>query len=124
MTPDEFIRKYEAATGSHDLDATLELIADDAVYWFSDGGTYHGKATIEAAIRSNFDAIEDEEYRISDVKWLAESEDIAACVYSFSWSGKVGGKQTSGAGRGTTVIQRIAREWRVVHEHLSRGPFA
>lgn len=124
MKPSEFIRKYEAATASHDLDATLELIDEHAVYWFSDGATYHGKAAIGAAIRSNFEAIKEEEYRISDVKWLAESEDVAACVYSFSWSGKVGGKQTSGSGRGTTVIHKMDGEWRVVHEHLSRGLFA
>jgi 2,3-bisphosphoglycerate-dependent phosphoglycerate mutase len=123
LDADEFIRKYEAATASHDLEATLELIADDAVYWFSDGGTYHGKDAIAAAIRSNFEAIKDEDYRISDVKWLAVSEDVAACVYSFSWSGMVGGTQTSGSGRGTTVIQKVDGEWRVVHEHLSRGPF-
>jgi hypothetical protein len=66
--------------GAGGLEYTLGLIDDQAVYWFSDGGSHVGKAAIERAIRRNLDAIRDEAYRISDVVWVAQSDGIAACV--------------------------------------------
>ena len=121
MSPTEFMRTYETVTNTHDLDALLELIADDAIYLFSNQSSHIGKNAIRAAIQANFDAIEDETYRILHLKWLASSEDVAACAYEFEWSGKMGGKPASGHGRGTTVIRRTGGEWKVAHEHLSSG---
>jgi uncharacterized protein (TIGR02246 family) len=121
MSPTEFMRAYEAATNAHDLDATLELIAEDAVYLFSDRSAHVGKDAIRKVLRDNFDAIRNETYRIGDPQWLAASEEIAACVYTFDWSGEIDGKPASGGGRGTTVLRRIEGNWRVAHEHLSRG---
>lgn len=124
MSPSEFMRAYEAATASHDLERTLELIADDAVYWFSDGSTHHGKEAIAAALRKNFEAIKMEAYRIENLTWLAESEGVAAGIYGFAWSGQIGGVQRNGSGRGSTVLKRVVGGWRVAHEHLSAGRFA
>ena len=112
---------YEAAANAHDLDGMLNLIAEDAVFLFSDGTAHIGKAAVRKAIQANFDAIENEIYRIFQVVWLGQSDSLAACVYAFEWSGTIDGKPAGGAGRGTTVLDRIAGEWRVVHEHLSRG---
>jgi hypothetical protein len=81
MTPIEFMRNYEAVTRAHDLRRTLDLIDADAVYWFSDGGSHVGKGAIERALRGNFDAIEGEDYRISDIAWLVQCPDCAVCVY-------------------------------------------
>lgn len=124
MTPDEFMRRYEATTASHDVEALLALIADDAVYLFSDRTCHAGKPRIEAVLRRNFAAIEGESYRISKVTWLARSDDVAACVYEFAWSGRIGGEPASGGGRGTTVLRRVDGAWRVAHEHLSAGALA
>ena len=33
-----------------------------------------------------------ETYRISGLRWLAEFEDVAACVYEFHWAGEIGGQ--------------------------------
>ncbi|HEY7116385.1 MAG TPA: nuclear transport factor 2 family protein [Tepidisphaeraceae bacterium] len=121
MTPHQFMREYEAAGGSGDLDRMLRLIDDDAVYWFSDGTSHVGKRAVEAAIRRNFEAIEEETYRISEVVWVAQSADFAACVYRFEWSGIVRGQPASGRGRGTSVLARRGDSWVVVHEHLSKG---
>lgn len=121
MSPTEFMRAYEAATNTHDLEGTLALIADDAVYLFSDESSHVGKAAIRAALRANFDAISNETYRIHDLRWLAASDEVAACIYSFDWSGEIDGKPAGGAGRGTSVLRRVAGDWRVVHEHLSHG---
>ena len=121
MSPAEFMRAYETVTNAHDLGALLELIADDAIYLFSSQTSHIGKAAIRKAIQANFDVIEGETYRIRHLKWLASSEDVAACVYEFEWSGTMDGKPASGGGRGTSVIRRIDGQWKVAHEHLSSG---
>lgn len=121
MTPEEFIHEYESSTSVHGLEHTFGMIADDAVYWFSDGSNHVGKKAIERAIRKNFETIQDEAYRISDVEWMAKSPDIAVCIYRFDWSGIVRGAPASGSGRGTSVLARQGDSWVIVHEHLSQG---
>jgi uncharacterized protein (TIGR02246 family) len=121
MSPDDFMRAYEAALNAHDLDGTLALIADDAVFLFSNETSHVGKAAIAKAIGANFEAIKLETYRISGLRWLAESQDVAACVYTYHWAGEIGGQAMSGGGRGTNVLRRVGSDWRIVHEHLSRG---
>jgi uncharacterized protein (TIGR02246 family) len=121
MSPTEFMSVYEAATNAHDLDALLDLIADDAIYLFSNQTAHVGKLAIRQAIQTNFKAIEGETYRIQNLKWLANSNEVAACVYVFDWSGTMNGRRVSGHGRGTTVIRRSDGQWKVAHEHLSSG---
>lgn len=124
MTPDEFLREYAASGRAGGVERTLELVHDRAVYWFSDGTSHVGKAAIERAIRRNLEAIEDEDYRIRDIVCVAQSPDVAACIYRFEWSGKVRGSLASGSGRGTSVLIRKGDAWVVVHEHLSKGEHA
>jgi ketosteroid isomerase-like protein len=81
---EEFLRLYAANTDAHRLDATLAMIADDAVYLFSDGTAHVGKAAIAAVLRHNFGTIADETYGIRDVRWLLRTDDAAACVYVFA----------------------------------------
>jgi ketosteroid isomerase-like protein len=121
MSPAEFMNEYEAVTNAHALDVLLELIADDAIYLFSNQMTHVGKPAIRKAIRANFEAIEGETYRTRNLKWLANSNEVAACIYEFEWSGIMNGRPVSGHGRGTTVIRRVDGQWRVAHEHLSSG---
>lgn len=121
MTPAEFIREYESSGRTGGVEHTLRLIDDRAIYWFSDGTRHVGKAAIERAIRRNLDLIKDETYRISDVVWLAEAADIAACIFRYDWSGLLHGEPASGSGRGTMVLKRRGDSWVVVHEHLSKG---
>ena len=122
MTPDEFMQTNEAATRAHDLEATVGMIADDAIYLFSNKTSYVGKEAIRSVLQTNFELIRAETYAIHGLKWLASSGDVAACVYEFAWSGEIDGKPASGNGRGTTVIRRIGSHWQVAHEHLSAGP--
>jgi uncharacterized protein (TIGR02246 family) len=121
MSPTEFMHAYEAATNAHDLEGTLALIADDAVYLFSDQSSHVGKDAIRAVLQANFVAISNETYSIHELRWLAESDEVAACVYAFDWSGEIDGKPARGNGRGTSVLRRVDGSWRVAHEHLSSG---
>jgi ketosteroid isomerase-like protein len=116
---DEFLSRYEQASNSHEFDQVAPLLADDAVYWFSNG-TYVGIEAIRRAFETTWAAILDEDYRITDVRWLAATDETAACVYTYSWSGMIGGQRRSGGGRGTNVLRRVATGWHIVHEHLSQ----
>lgn len=118
MTPDQFLRDY---VSSPSLENTFSMIAEDAVYWFSNESHHVGKAAVEKAIRHNFETIKEETYRILDVQWIVETEDTAVGLYRFEWSGKINGKPASGAGRGTTVLRRNGDSWLIAHEHLSKG---
>lgn len=122
-SPEEFMQRYEAATREHDLQTTLSLIADDAVFFFSNETVHTGKAAIEKVLRHNFEAIKAESYGIDHLSWLVQSGEVAVCVYDYAWSGLIDGNLASGFGRGTSVLKRIGRDWQIVHEHLSRGRY-
>ena len=57
MSPEEFMSRYESVGNSHDLEAILGLIADNAIYLFSNQTTHIGKDAIRNAIQANFDTI-------------------------------------------------------------------
>lgn len=113
-----FMRAYESANNSHDIDRVVPHIAEDATYWFTDG-SYRGINAIRAAIERTFTAIQDETYEIEDLEWIAQGDDVAVCRYRFAWAGEVNGVRKSGAGRGTNVIVKRDGAWRILHEHLS-----
>jgi ketosteroid isomerase-like protein len=115
------MRQYETSGRTGGLEHTLSLIDDRAVYWFSNGTSHVGKDAVRRAIQRNVEAIKDETYKISDIVWVAQSDDVAACIYRFEWSGMIGCAPASGSGRGTSVLARRGDSWVVVHEHLSKG---
>lgn len=121
MSHEAFLEHYERATSSHDLDATLDLIAEDAIYLFSDRSSHIGKAAIRKVLESNFMSIKDETYNLGAIRWVAVSETVAACVYEFHWRGLIDGEQRSGDGRGSSVLKRTEGRWVVALEHLSAG---
>lgn len=118
--PETLIEEYARRTNLHRFEEVAPLIADHALYWFSDGSSHEGIDAIRQAFESNWRAIRDEVYRIEDVRWLAKESDLAVCVYRFRWEGEGRAGPIAGEGRGTAVLQRINGSWRVVHEHLSR----
>jgi uncharacterized protein (TIGR02246 family) len=121
VTPAETKREMVRRMNAKDLPATMELVADDAVYFWSNGSAMFGKPAIAAAMQANFDGIADDTYDVVDVTWLVETEDVAACVFSFHWTGTMEGKEVSGRGRGASVLKRTSGSWRIVHENLSQG---
>lgn len=121
MTPVDFLRLYEQETNTHRFERLAPLIADNAVYWFSDG-SFHGKAAIKAAIEKTWQTIQDEDYTLENIQWLVNTENVAVCIYQFRWQGKVEGQIRQGAGRGTSVLEKFNGNWQVVHEHLNSLP--
>ncbi|MBZ0278097.1 MAG: nuclear transport factor 2 family protein [Anaerolineae bacterium] len=121
MTPEEFMQAYEQATNTHDPARVAALVDKDAVYWFNDG-SFLGIDAIQGALAKTWDFIQDETYRIADVRWIAQGETTAVCIYTFHWRGLVNGQVAEGNGRGTSVLRKTDGEWKVVHEHLSPQP--
>src|SRR5437899_9554111 len=119
LTPAEAKTELVSRMRAKDLAGTLELIADDAVYFWSNGSAMFGKDTIAEALATNFQAIEDDTYEVDDVTWLVQATDVAACVFRFSWTGVIDGQPAAGAGRGASVLHRGSAGWQVVHENLS-----
>jgi ketosteroid isomerase-like protein len=113
-----FLRRYEQANNTHEIDRVVPLIAEDAVYWFSDGA-YRGLDEITGAIKRTFETIHDEKYEICDLEWVVLTAEHAVCRYRFAWTGVVDGQSRSGSGRGTNVIVKRDGAWRMQHEHLS-----
>jgi ketosteroid isomerase-like protein len=104
-----------------DLDAALGLLADDVVFFYSNGTALWGKDAFAAVMTANWKLVSDYKYTTVDSKWLAETDAAAAVVYAFSWSGVAGGNAVSGGGRGTRVFRKERTGWRIAHEHLSAG---
>lgn len=121
MTPEETKRELRRRMVAKDLPGSMELIADDAVYFWSNGQAMWGKPAIGAALKANFELLQDDTYEIDEVTWLAETDDVAACVFRFRWTAVSDGEEVSGRGRGASVLKRIDGQWRVVHENLSQG---
>lgn len=109
------MQEYERITNRHEIGPWGELVADDATYWFTTG-SYSGRDAIVAAVAHNFDVIRDEDYRISDVEWVAGGEDFAVARYRFAWTGLRDGKPASGSGRGTNVLVKRSGRWQMAHE--------
>jgi ketosteroid isomerase-like protein len=112
---------YEERINRHDFDLLIELIAPDAVFWFSDG-SHEGHAAIRAAFEKTWAVLANDTYWLTELSWIAEGVDVAACVYRFNWKTIIDGQPRSGSGRGTTVLARREAGWQIVHEHLSPSP--
>ena len=111
---------FPAALIRRDMEAALALLADDVVFFYSNGSELIGKDAFAANMEASWKVLEDYKYSTLDPVWIAES-DTAAVVYGFAWSGMVRGQEVSGAGRGTRVLRRGPAGWVIAHEHLSLG---
>lgn len=120
MSPEEFIDLYGRALATQRWAPVDPLIHDDACVTFSTGAVHKGKVAVRAAFEANFAAIENEQYAITNVHWVARGPDFAAYLFDFSWTGRIGGRHAAGSGRGTTVLVRDGDAWQLLAEHL--GP--
>ena len=122
ISPQACSADLTAALIQRDMDAALALLADDVVFFYSNGSELRGKDAFAATIVANWKLVEEYQYSTLDPVWIAQSDAAAAVVYGFAWSGVArGGQSVSGGGRGTRVFRRSPAGWLVAHEHLSHG---
>lgn len=122
MTPEEFITAYASALASQDWNVVEPLVHPDACVTFSNGTVHEGRPAVRAAFTRNFSLIKNEQYSISNVRWVRKSDDFAAYLFDFTWKGVIGGEPAGGAGRGTCAIVREQDGWKLLIEHLGPRP--
>jgi ketosteroid isomerase-like protein len=122
MTAPDALRAYESALATQDWKYVEPLMHADVCVTFSDGSHFRGREEVRTAFERNFSLIEDEQYAIRSVHWIANDPCHAVCTYEFQWSGLIGGNPARGEGRGTSVLTNDDGTWLIVAEHL--GPLA
>ena len=121
ISPQACSADFTAALIRRDMDAALALLADDVVFYFSNGSELLGKDAFAATMAANWKLVEDYQYSTLGPVWIAQSDAAAAVVYGFAWSGVARGQSVSGGGRGTRVFRKSPAGWLVAHEHVSLG---
>lgn len=111
---------YVEALNTHAWDRIAPHVAEDAVFIFTED-TFVGKEAAKASFEKTFKLIENEVFSLHDIQWTAVTDDVAACHYEFRWKGLISGRESSGGGRGTTILRKVDDRWLVAHEHL--GPY-
>ncbi|MDA8206391.1 MAG: nuclear transport factor 2 family protein [Thermaerobacter sp.] len=106
MDVQQTLRQYEQAANSRDFDHVAPMVADHAVYWFSDG-EFEGLDAIRGAFEMTWNTIEQERYAIEDVQWVVVGDQAAVCIYQFRSEGVVRGRPFLAVGRGTNVFALI-----------------
>ncbi len=116
------MREYERKANGHRFEEVASLISEGAIFWFNDG-SFRGIEEIKKAFEKTWSLdIQDDHYYLDNIEWLVEEETVAVCTYLYHWTGKVNGQQRNlGDGRGTCVMKK-KKDWKIVHEHLSRMP--
>lgn len=115
-------KAYEAALASQDWAQVEPLFHEDACVTFSDGRRFEGRAAVAAAFEFNFSVIKEEQYEIVRVTWLIKKRNHAVFIFDYEWSGLIDGQPAQGAGRGTSVLEHIGKDWLLIAEHLSPRP--
>ncbi len=115
------LEKYKVEINKHDFDSLEPLISKDCKFWFS-SGTYVGLEQTRSAFEKTWGLIKEEVYSLTEIDWIAESDLVAVCTYTFHWKGLIDGKPGEGKGRGTTCCRKEAGGWKITHEHLSHFP--
>lgn len=112
-----FLEAYEKAANSRDFGNVASMIADDAVFEFTDG-TFKGKDAIQKAFEDTWTKIQDEAYTLSDITWNKASYWSATCSYNFTSDGVINGKRQVYKGKGISELRRKDGNWRIIRERL------
>ncbi len=117
--PEDALHAYEQRLSHQSWELIEDLIHEDAVFIFTES-TFRGKEEIRQAFEKTFDLIKEEKYWITDLNWVAKTDAMASCEYTFNWEGIIHGNPSSGGGRGSCVLIRTENGWKIIQEHL--GP--
>ena len=119
--PDAFPAAYESALRSQRWERFAPLLHEEACVTFSTGAVHRGKAAVQRAFEANFAAIENEDYRISELVWRERVEDRASYTFRFAWTGRIAGQPASGAGTGSITLVLTPTGWQLLAETLQRA---
>ena len=121
-SPQACAAEFTAALIGRDIGAALALLADDVVFFYSNGTTVVGKDAFAALMTASWKMIENYKYQSGESTWVTETDHAAVVIYSFAWSGVARGADVSAIGRGTRAFSRQPGDgWLIAHEHLSSG---
>jgi predicted ester cyclase len=119
--PDAFPAAYALALRSQRWELVAPLIHDEACVTFSNGAVHRGKVAVQRAFEANFAAIENEDYRVTEIVWRERANDRASYTFHFAWQGRIAGLPASGGGLGTITLLRCDDGWRLLAETLERA---
>ncbi|WP_298894292.1 nuclear transport factor 2 family protein [uncultured Psychroserpens sp.] len=122
MSPEVFIKSYEAALGTQDWRAIEPLVSKNVSVTFSNGTVHIGKENVQKAFEKNFSLIKNEKYTVVNIKWLVKDKKCAVYLFEFNWTGIVEGNSVFGNGIGTSVLIKEDAKWKLLTEHLGRKP--
>jgi len=120
MNHESTLTTYIEKLNTHSREQIAPCITEDAVFIFTED-TFVGKASAKASFEKTFKLIENEVFSLHDIAWTAVTDDVATCHYEFRWKGLISGQESSGGGRGTTILRKVDGRWLITHEHL--GPY-
>lgn len=112
------LEKLSEATASQNFDQVAPLLAEDAIYRFTDGD-FVGIDAIRAAFEQTWANYPDDRWEICNVRVVSLDAASAVVTYDTLWTATVDGQQRSSVGRGTNVIARKDGALKIVFEHLS-----
>lgn len=121
MTPPElFLNAYETALATQRWANVALLIHPLARITFSDGTVLNGTEEIKAAYERNFALIKNEDYRLTNVRWLSVAATLATYTFDFNWQGTINGQTAVGSGKGKGTLVFEDGRWHLLEETLSK----
>lgn len=121
MQPEQFIEAYKDALATQHWKNVQPLIHKDACVTFSNGAVHKGISEIQQAYERNFALIKNEDYLMSNLHWVLQTDTVAIYVFDFSWRGTVNQQPVSGTGKGTAVLILEKSKWMLIAEHLGKA---
>lgn len=121
-SPQACAADFTAALLARDINAARALLADEVVFFFSNGTTIVGKDAFAATMTAAWSVLENYKYESDGSDWFMHTETAAAVIYRFAFTATARGQDVNGAGRGTRVFARQPDgAWLMTHEHISNG---
>ena len=120
MNHETALNHYVEKLNTHAWEQIAPCVTEDVVFIFTED-TFVGKVAAQAAFEKTFQLIQNEVFSLHGISWSAITESLASCHYEFRWEGLIGGQESSGGGRGTSILRKVDGRWLIAHEHL--GPY-
>ncbi len=121
MSAREAFEKYKIELNKHDFERLVPFISEECVFWHPTG-VYNGLEQVRQGLEKGWQTILGKDYQFLKADWTVETDQMAICNYSFSYSGMVGGEKIHEEVHGTNCFRLEQGHWKVLREHLSFTP--